>query len=144
MKYYSLNHNATNVSFQEAVIQGLAPDKGLYFPENITPLPKDFFENIENLSNEEIAFQAIHQFVGAEIPEINLKQIIAETLCFDFPTVKVEDNIYALELCFTDQPWLLKMWVLDLCRDAWRISKKTKKTIKIPCLLPHQAIRVAL
>ena len=98
MKYYSLNHNATNVSFQEAVIQGLAPDKGLYFPENITPLPKDFFENIENLSNEEIAFQAIHQFVGAEIPEINLKQIIAETLCFDFPTVKVEDNIYALEL----------------------------------------------
>ncbi len=98
MKYYSLNHNAPKVSFQEAVIQGLAPDKGLYFPENITPLPTDFFENIENLSNEEIAFQAIHQFVGDEIPEINLKQIIAETLCFDFPTVKVEDNIYALEL----------------------------------------------
>lgn len=98
MKYYSLNHNAPKVSFQEAVILGLAPDKGLYFPENITPLPTDFFENIENLSNEEIAFQAIHQFVGDEIPEINLKQIIAETLCFDFPTVKVEDYIYALEL----------------------------------------------
>lgn len=98
MKYYSLNHNAPKVSFQEAVIQGLAPDKGLYFPENITALPADFFHNIENLSNEEIAFQAIRQFVGDEIPEANLKQIIAETLCFDFPTVKVEDNIYALEL----------------------------------------------
>ena len=98
MKYYSLNHNAPKVSFQEAVIKGLASDKGLYFPESITPLPKSFFENIENLSNSAIAFEAIKQFVGDEIPAETLKQIIAETLCFDFPTVKVEDNIYALEL----------------------------------------------
>ena len=98
MKYYSLNHNAPNVSFQEAVIQGLATDKGLYFPESITPLKADFFENIEKLSNEEIAFEAIQQFVGDEIPTETLKQIIAETLCFDFPTVKVEKDIYALEL----------------------------------------------
>ena len=98
MKYYSLNHNAPKVSFQEAVIQGLASDKGLYFPESITPLPKSFFENIENLSNSVIAFEAIKQFVGDEIPAETLKKIIAETLCFDFPTVKVEDNIYALEL----------------------------------------------
>ncbi|WP_298223597.1 threonine synthase [Flavobacterium sp.] len=98
MEYYSLNHNAPKVSFQEAVIQGLAPDRGLYFPENITPLSADFFKNIENLSNEEIAFEAIRQFVGDEIPETNLKQIIAETLCFDFPTIQVEDGIYSLEL----------------------------------------------
>ncbi|WP_291104460.1 MULTISPECIES: threonine synthase [unclassified Flavobacterium] len=98
MKYYSLNHNAPKVSFEEAVIQGLAIDKGLYFPESITPLNPDFFSTIENLSNEEIAFEAIKQFVGDEIPDETLKQIIAETLCFDFPTVKVEDSIYALEL----------------------------------------------
>jgi threonine synthase len=98
MKYYSLNHNSPKVSFQQAVIQGLAPDKGLYFPENITALPGDFFENIESLTNDEIAFSAIRQFVGDEIPESNLKKIITETLCFDFPTVKVEDGIYALEL----------------------------------------------
>ncbi|WP_304198524.1 threonine synthase [Flavobacterium alvei] len=98
MKYYSLNHNAPKVSFQEAVIQGLATDKGLYFPESITPLPKEFFENIENLSNEEIAFEAIQQFVGDEIPTETLKEIIAETLCFEFPTPKVEEGIYALEL----------------------------------------------
>lgn len=98
MKYYSLNHNAPEVSFEEAVIQGLATDKGLYFPESITPLKADFFENIENLSNEEIAFEAIQQFVGDEIPAETLKEIIAETLCFDFPTVKVEENIYSLEL----------------------------------------------
>jgi threonine synthase len=98
MKYYSLNHNAPNVSFQEAVIQGLATDKGLYFPETLTPLAPSFFENIENLSHEEIAFEAIKQFVGDEIPADTLKQIIAETLCFDFPLVEVENGIYSLEL----------------------------------------------
>jgi len=98
MKYYSLNHNAPKVSFQEAVIQGLAPDKGLYFPERLTPIPTAFFKNIENYSNEEIAFQVIQQFVGDDIEEAALKQIITETLCFDFPTVKVEEHIYALEL----------------------------------------------
>jgi threonine synthase len=98
MKYYSLNHNAPNVSFQEAVIQGLASDRGLYFPESITPLPQDFLDEIENLSNEEIAFQAIRQFIGDEIPEPKLKEIIADTLCFDFPVVEVESGIYSLEL----------------------------------------------
>ncbi len=98
MKYYSLNHNAPKVSFQEALIHGLAPDKGLYFPESLTPISCDFFDKIGTLSNEEIAFQAIQQFVGDEIPESNLRQIIAETLCFDFPLVKVENNIYSLEL----------------------------------------------
>ena len=98
MKYYSLNHNAPKVSFQEAVIQGLAPDQGLYFPEYLTPISASFFDKIETLSNEEIAFQVIHEFVGDEIPEINLRQIITETLCFDFPLVKVENNIYSLEL----------------------------------------------
>ena len=98
MKYYSLNHNAPKVSFQEAMIQGLAPDRGLYFPEQLTPISADFFQNIEKYSNEEIAFQVIQQFVGEEIAESALKQIITETLCFDFPTVKVEENIYSLEL----------------------------------------------
>jgi threonine synthase len=98
MIYYSLNKTAPNVSFQEAVIQGLAPDKGLYFPQNSIKLSNEFFENIENYSNNEIAFEVIKQFVGDEIPENDLKQIISETLCFDFPTVNVEENIYALEL----------------------------------------------
>ncbi|AWA30177.1 threonine synthase [Flavobacterium magnum] len=98
MTYYSLNHNAPEVSFREAVIQGLAPDKGLYFPKTITPLPISFFEHIETLTNEEIAFGAIRQFIGNEIPENELRQIIADTLCFDFPIVKMEENVYSLEL----------------------------------------------
>ena len=98
MNYFSLNNKNHKVSFKEAVIQGLAPDRGLYFPETISPLSSDFFENITSLSNEEIAFEVIRQFVGEEIPENVLKQIISETLCFDFPCVPIENNIYSLEL----------------------------------------------
>jgi len=98
MNYYSLNKQAPNTSFKDAVIKGLAPDKGLYFPESITPLPKDFFENIDNLSYSEIAFEAIKQFVTPEIPEAVLKTIVEETLSFDFPVVKLNDNISTLEL----------------------------------------------
>jgi threonine synthase len=98
MKYYSLNKKAANVSFKDAVIKGLAPDKGLYFPEQITPLSKAFFENIDRLSHSEIAFEAIKQFVSPEIPTDVLKTIIEETLSFDFPVVEFNKNISTLEL----------------------------------------------
>ena len=98
MDYYSLNHKAPNTTFKNAVIKGLAPDKGLYFPESITPLPTSFFENIDNLSYSEIAFEAIKQFISPEIPEDILKNIIEETLSFDFPVIKLNDNISTLEL----------------------------------------------
>jgi len=98
MKYFSLNNNAPEVSFRDAVVNGIAPDRGLYFPENITPLPKEFIDNLENYSNNEIAFEVIKQFVGNEIPETKLKQIVQETLCFDFPIVPIEENIGSLEL----------------------------------------------
>ncbi|MGY8886825.1 MAG: threonine synthase, partial [Flavobacteriales bacterium] len=98
MKYYSLNKKAPNISFKDAVIKGLAPDKGLYFPERITPLPKTFFDNIAHVSNSEIAFEAIKQFVSSEIPEDILKTIIEETLSFEFPIVELNENISTLEL----------------------------------------------
>ncbi|WP_283636663.1 threonine synthase [Aquaticitalea lipolytica] len=98
MNYYSLNKKAQNTSFKDAVIKGLAPDKGLYFPESITPLPKSFFDTIDNLSHSEIAFSAIKQFVSPDIPEDVLKTIIEETLSFDFPIVKLNENISTLEL----------------------------------------------
>ncbi|MCR8667730.1 threonine synthase [Aestuariibaculum sp. M13] len=98
MNYYSLNQQALNTSFRDAVIKGLAPDKGLYFPESITPLPQSFFDNIDNLSYSEIAFEAIKQFVSPEIPEDILKTIVEETLSFDFPIVKLNENISTLEL----------------------------------------------
>ncbi|UMB61308.1 threonine synthase [Lutibacter sp. A80] len=98
MQYYSLNKKAPNVSFKDAVIKGIAPDKGLYFPESITPLSQNFFNKIETLSTTEIAYEAIKQFVGAEIPENELKKIIKDTLSFDFPVVPINDTIASLEL----------------------------------------------
>jgi threonine synthase len=98
MKFYSLNNQHIRASFKEAVIAGIAPDKGLYFPEKITPLNTDFFETIEKLSNHEIAFKAIHQFVSDDIPDEVLKEIIANTLDFEFPVVDIEKNVATLEL----------------------------------------------
>lgn len=98
MKYYSLNNKNHRVSFEQAVIQGLSADKGLYFPEHITPLPAAFFDRIDELSHVEIAFEAIQQFIGEEIPENELRKILEETLSFDFPLVKVDENTYSLEL----------------------------------------------
>lgn len=98
MKFYSLNKKATDVSFKEAVINGIAPDKGLYFPEKINPLPESFFETIEELSNQEIAFNAIHQFVSDEIPNDVLQEILKNTLDFEFPVIEIENNIATLEL----------------------------------------------
>ncbi|MFD2726027.1 threonine synthase [Hyunsoonleella rubra] len=98
MNYYSLNHIAPDSTFKNAVIKGLAPDKGLYFPESITPLPKSFWDNFDSLSYNEIAFEAIKQFVLPEIPEDVLRTIVEETLSFDFPVVKLNEDISTLEL----------------------------------------------
>ncbi|TDY05759.1 threonine synthase [Meridianimaribacter flavus] len=98
MNYFSLNKKAPNTTFKDAVIKGLAPDKGLYFPESITPLPDSFFKSIDSLSYSEIAFEAIKQFVTPDIPEAILKDIIEDTLSFDFPVEKITDSISTLEL----------------------------------------------
>lgn len=98
MNYFSLNNNAPVATFETAVRKGLAPDKGLYFPEHIEPLEASFLDSIENYSDAEIAFQSIKQFICPEIPENNLKQIISETLSFDFPVVEIEEGISTLEL----------------------------------------------
>ncbi|MCF6404221.1 threonine synthase [Chitinophaga filiformis] len=98
MKYFSLQNKQHIVSFEDAVVQGLAPDKGLYFPERIPAFEKDFIDNIEKQQDLDIAYTAIRPFVGDEIPEATLRQIIADTLSFPFPVQKVAGDIYALEL----------------------------------------------
>jgi threonine synthase len=98
MLYYSLNNNSPKASFKEATIKGQAPDKGLYFPESIPVLPKDFFKNINSFSKEEIAFKTIQPYIGNEISENELKKIVSETINFNFPLVKIDDDIFSLEL----------------------------------------------
>ena len=98
MEYFSLNDKAQTSTFENAVLKGLAPDKGLYFPKEIKKLPASFFEEIKSLSKTEIAFEVIKNFIGNEIPEAELKKIIQTTLDFDFPLVKLNENISVLEL----------------------------------------------
>ena len=64
MKYYSTNHQAADASLQEAVVKGLASDKGLYMPYVIKQLPQSFYDHIENLSFQEIAYQVADAFFG--------------------------------------------------------------------------------
>ncbi len=98
MQYYSLHHKSPKTSFKKAVIEGLAKDRGIYFPEEITPLDTAFIQNISDYTNHEIAFKVIQQFVGNDIPETVLKEIIKNTLTFDFPIEKITDQISSLEL----------------------------------------------
>lgn len=98
MNYYSTNHQSPIASLQEAVVKGLAPDKGLYMPEKIKALPAEFFETIDQLSFQEIAYRVADAFFGEDIEADTLKQIVYDTLNFETPVVKVEENIYSLEL----------------------------------------------
>lgn len=98
MKYYSTNRQAGLVDFKEATIKGLAPDKGLYFPEQVPSVDKDLIHDIEGLSNEVIAFRVIQPYVGDAIPKGKLDQIVNETVNFPIPLVKVNDSISSLEL----------------------------------------------
>ena len=98
MIYNSLNKKSKAAEFPEAVVRGIAPDRGLYFPEKIHHLPNSFFENIEQESIPEIAFQVIAPFVDGSIPENELRKIIEETLDFDFPIVPITNQMGTLEL----------------------------------------------
>ena len=98
MKYYSTNKQAPEATLEEAVVKGLAADKGLFMPRTIKPLPKEFYDNIENLSFQEIAYQVADAFFGEDVPADVLKEIVYDTLSFDVPLVKVNEQIYSLEL----------------------------------------------
>ena len=98
MKYYSTNKSSPTVTLKEAIIKGLASDNGLFMPERIGQFDKSFFENIHNLSFQEIAYEVAHKFFGDDIEASILKTIVYDTLQFDCPTVKVTDKIYSLEL----------------------------------------------
>ena len=98
MKYYSTNGNAPIADLHKAVVKGLAEDRGLYMPEKIKQLPKDFFDKIDQMSFQEIAYTVADAFFGEDVEAEALKQIVYDTLSFDCPVTMVKDNIYSLEL----------------------------------------------
>lgn len=98
MKYYSLNKTAPPATFKEATIRGLAPDKGLYFPETIPVFEKKLIDEINRLSDEEIAFKTIQPYIKDEIPESELRKIVEETVNFKIPLIEINKSISSLEL----------------------------------------------
>ncbi|WP_036912363.1 threonine synthase [Prevotella sp. FD3004] len=98
MKYYSTNGNAPIADLHKAVVKGLAEDRGLYMPERIQKLPKEFFDNIQDMTFQEIAYNVASAFFGEDVDLDALKDIVYDTLSFDCPVEKVKENIYTLEL----------------------------------------------
>ena len=98
MNYYSTNGKAPIADLQKAVVKGLAEDRGLYMPEEIKILPKVFFDNIQEMTFQQIAYNVASAFFGEDVDLDALQDIVYDTLSFDCPVVKVKDNIYALEL----------------------------------------------
>ncbi len=98
MNYYSTNNKSNKVSFKEAVVKGLADDKGLFFPEEIPQLPKSFFNEIEQLSISEIAYRFLKPYVGNDLTNNELIDLLNDALDFEIPLIKVHDHIQTLEL----------------------------------------------
>ena len=98
MQYFSTNGKAPIADLHKAVVKGLAEDRGLYMPEEIKILPKVFFDNIHEMSFQQIAYNVASAFFGEDIDQDALQDIVYDTLSFDCPVTKVKDNIYSLEL----------------------------------------------
>ena len=98
MKYYSTNAKAPLADLKKAVVKGLAEDRGLYMPERIEKLPQAFFNDMKNMSFQDIAYNVAANFFGEDVDADALQDLVFDTLSFDCPIVKVEENIYSLEL----------------------------------------------
>jgi threonine synthase len=98
MHYFSTNRRSPDATFREAVLRGQPEDKGLYFPSEMPRLGAEYFEDLRNLSNEQIAFDAIRPYIAGEIDDERLFQICRETVDFDIPLVPITDRISVLEL----------------------------------------------
>ncbi len=85
-------------TLEEAVVNGLAPDRGLYMPETIHRLPDEFFQGIEHLRFQDIACVVADAFFGEDVEQDALHEIVWDTLQFDCPVVEVTPTIYSLEL----------------------------------------------
>ena len=98
MQYYSTNGQSPKVGLQEAVVHGLASDRGLFMPEIIPTIPKAFFKNISEMTLQEIAYVVANTLFGQDVESETLKNIVYDTLNFDIPLVHVDENRYSLEL----------------------------------------------
>lgn len=132
MQYYSTNKQAAIATLEEAVVKGLASDKGLFMPERIKPLPKEFFDNIQNLSLQEMAYAVADAFFGEDVEADTLKKIVYETLSFETPLVQVKKNIYSLELFHGPTLAFKDVGARFMARLlGYFISKQGKETVNV-------------
>ena len=147
MKYYSTNGKAPIATLEKAVVKGLAEDKGLYMPERIKTLPQEFFDNIQNLSFQEIAYTVADAFFGEDVPAEDLKKIVYDTLAFDCPCVKVTDSIYSLELFHGPTLAFKDVGARFMARLLQYYTRKASGRVKIVWSMfwwPLRAIQVVL
>lgn len=102
MKFYSTNRGenspAQEVDLREAVMNGLAPDGGLYMPITIPHLGDDFWKQSGKMSFRDIAFEMGKSFFVPDVPEGVLKNMIREAFNFEVPLVRLDRNVYVYEL----------------------------------------------
>jgi threonine synthase len=99
MKYYSTKNRKLRVPLEQAVKQGMAPDRGLYMPERIPVLTRSELEAVKQSGSlAETGLILAKKLFGDELPAEELDAIVLEALNFDTPVVQVTDNIFALEL----------------------------------------------
>lgn len=98
MKFYSILDKTHKATFAEAMNNGLAPNRGLYFPENIPEYSNEFFEKLGELSLHDLATEVLAPYVESDINKEQLAEITKDVFDFDIPLVEVEDDIFAVEL----------------------------------------------
>ncbi len=131
MQYFSTNNPAHKVSLSQAVIKGLAPDNGLYMPERIPVLPRELIEGFSRMSFREIGYAVIGALFSEDLSEGQIKELVDHTLAFDAPIVKVEENVYSLEL-FHGPTLAFKDFGARFCSKLMSmLHGKNEKTVRV-------------
>lgn len=131
MELYSTKHSVPNVNFEEAVFKGLPSDNGLYMPTEIPQLPQSFFDKIDTLSFQEIAFTVANTLIGDEIPAADLKVLIDDAVNFPAPAVEIKNQYHVLELFHGPSLAFKDFGARFMSRIMSYFLKKEKKEINI-------------
>lgn len=131
MNYYSIKDKTHKANFYQAIVNGLAPNQGLYFPEQIPSFPDSFFQQLSEMSLTEIAFEVLQAYTKNQISSTDLKKIIASVFDFEIPLRKVENNIYSLELFHGPTLAFKDVGARFLANSIQLLSKNKRNTVLV-------------
>ncbi len=98
IKYYSTNKKAEKVSFGEALLQGQAPDKGLYMPDKLPQINAEEIVSWKEKPYWEIAFEVTRRLLGKEVPDEKLREICRKAYNFAIPLEELYDRKFVMRL----------------------------------------------